>query len=142
KTTPSVEVVDPGLEREEYEKFLTFGLCGRCERIFRIDQGWKHVSPKCRHETMAEGEIKLRNLSELEAKIETRKAALRAARAAHADVIEATERLKAIRKEMTAVRRAIEPLIVSCPFCLWNCAPLFTSPTSAGEGQACRLAPM
>lgn len=89
-----------------------------------------HGLLKPRLEIVAEGEAKLRDLSELAVNTEKRKAELRATRAAHEDIIKATESLKAIRKEIAAIRRAVEPLIVSCPFCLWNSAPLFTMPGS------------
>ncbi|CAM9779002.1 unnamed protein product, partial [Ectocarpus fasciculatus] len=128
-------VVDGSPEHEERAKFLQFGLCGRCDRVFRISQGWKHVEEKSRHETVVDGETKLQHLSTLVAKTEEKKAALRATRGARKDILEATEKLKALRHEISATQRAIEPLVMTCPFCLWNFAPLFSSRSSGGEGD-------
>ncbi|CBJ34130.1 hypothetical protein Esi_1076_0001 [Ectocarpus siliculosus] len=134
KETSAEVVVDGSLEYEERAKFLQFGLCGRCDRVFRISQGWKHVEQKSRHETVVDGESKLRHLSTLVAKAEMNKTALRAARGAHKDILEATEKLRALRHEVSATRRALAPLVMSCPFCLWNSAPLFSSPCTGGGG--------
>ncbi|CAM9452641.1 unnamed protein product, partial [Ectocarpus sp. 6 AP-2014] len=134
KETSAEVVVDGSLEYEERAKFLQFGLCGRCDRVFRISQGWKHVEQKSRHETVVDGENKLRHLSTLVAKAEMNKTALRAARGAHKDILEATEELRALRHEISATRRVLAPLVTSCPFCLWNFAPLFSSPCTGGGG--------
>ncbi|CAM9645854.1 unnamed protein product, partial [Ectocarpus sp. 4 AP-2014] len=134
KETSVEVVVDASLEYEERAKFLQFGLCGRCDRVFRISQGWKHVEQKSRHETVVDGETKLRHLSTLMAKAEENKTVLRAARGARKDILEATEKIRALRHEISATRRALEPLVMSCPFCLWNFAPLFSS-LSTGRGR-------
>eukprot|EP00903_Cladosiphon_okamuranus_P011630 g10939.t1 len=125
----SVKVIDPSLENEEREKFLQFGLCGRCERTYRIGRGWKHALQK---KTVAEWEEKLRNLLELAGETEARKGGLIEGRGSCADILRASESLKRIGEEIAATRRLLEPLVTSCPFCLWSCAPLFI----AGDAEA------
>lgn len=88
---------------------------------------------RCHQNTVAGWEEKARNLSRLAAETEERKRALIAERGSRADILKANRRLKSIREEIAATRRFLEPLVMSCPFCLWNCSPLFSADDAEAE---------
>lgn len=74
---------------------------------------------------MAEWEEQARNLLEQSGETEERKKALIEGRGSRADILRASESLRNLHEEIAATRRFLEPLVMSCPFCLWNCTPLF-----------------
>lgn len=95
----------------------------------------QHRYPGVAKKTVAEWEEKARNLSELAAETEERKKALRAGRGSPADILKASERIKSVRDEIAATRRFLEPLVMSCPFCLWSCTPLFMGDDAEPAGE-------
>lgn len=62
---------------------------------------------------------------DLVVKTEERKDAFRAVRD-HKSTVQATETLRILRSDIAARRKDLEALVMSCPFCLWNCANLFS----------------
>ena len=71
-------------------------------------------------------EAELTRLAELVVKTEERKRTFRATRD-YKSTLEATETLKNLRAKIAAARRALEPVEMSCPFCLWRCSALFVA---------------
>ena len=108
------------------------------QRVHRYpfhDIGYNSRTDRCRQKTKAGWEEKARTLSGLAAETEEQKKALIAGRGSRADILEASERLKSIRDEIAATRRFLEPLVMSCPFCLWNCSPLFSAEDAEADAQ-------
>lgn len=100
-----------------------------------IEYAFNPRTDLCLQNTVAQWEEKMRNLSELAAKTEERKKTLREGRGSRADILKASESLKRINHEIAATRRFLEPLAMSCPFCLWDCAPLFVADDAEAAGQ-------
>ena len=69
-------------------------------------------------------EAEISRLEGLVAKTEERKRAFRAMRD-YKSTVEATETFKSLLAEIAALRRSLEPVEMSCPFCLWRGAALF-----------------
>jgi len=90
-------------------------------------------SDKSRQETVSECEEKVAKLTELAAETEERKKILRAGRGPRTEILEASERLRSIYAELATTRRRLEPLVTSCPFCLWSSEPLFIAETGARQ---------
>lgn len=74
----------------------------------------------------AELETELSHLSDLVTKTEQRKLAFRAKRD-YKSTAEATKTLHTVRGKIHSTRRSLEPLVMSCPFCLWNGSALFVA---------------
>ena len=90
---------------------------------------------KSRQDTVAEWKEKVATLSELAAETEELKRTLRAGRGPRTKILEASERLRGINDQLATTRRFLEPLVTSCPFCLWTCEPLFITDAGAGLGE-------
>lgn len=85
---------------------------------------------------MSEWEEKAANLSELAAETEGRKKTLRSGRnPRRMEILEASERLQGIHAELATTRRLLEPLVTSCPFCLWSSEPLFIIDAGARQEE-------
>lgn len=73
-------------------------------------------------------EDELADLQRLIRESECRKRAFREAEE-HRSTLMETQTLKLMRRRVSRVHRLLEPVVMTCPFCLWGCETLFESKT-------------
>ena len=101
---------------ERIDLFLSFGLCGLCERVYRIPLGscflYDEDDRSLLRLKVTKQEHELNQM--LERKSRYRKMQRKN------DIFELNKSIASLRKEINDMKKQMQPVCIFCPFCTWK----------------------